>query len=251
VNKYFTVLVRACAAAAIAVVAASDAAASTFNVSPTQVFLDGKTSSALLTLKNESDEPLRFQLSAFAWDQNPAGEMTLAPTEDIVFFPALVSLAPGEERKIRVGRVVGAGDVERSYRIFVEELPPLEAATGNAVKVLTKMGIPIFVRPARESSALAIRDLASRPGALTFTVANSGTVHVVPEHVVVRGLAGSETVFEKSISTWYLLAGGRRDFDYPLAGADCARVTTFQVEVAYGESKIEQRLQAPAGACGQ
>ena len=252
-NRYASALVRALAALAIAGVLAGDAAASTFNVSPTQVFLDGRTSSALLTLRNDSTEPLRFQLSVFAWDQSPSGEMTLTPTEDIVFFPALVTLAPKEERKIRVGRVVGAGDVERTYRIFVEELPPLEAITsGNAgVKVLTKMGIPIFVRPARETTTLGIKDVSGKAGTLTFTVANSGTVHVVPERVVVRGLAGAEAVFEKPVSSWYLLAGGRRQFDVPLAGADCARATAFQVEIAYGESKIDQRIDAPAGICAQ
>jgi fimbrial chaperone protein len=231
---------------------AGDAAASTFNVSPTQVYLDGRTSSALLTLRNESEEPLRFQLSVFAWDQSPSGEMTLTPTEDIVFFPALVTLAPKEERKIRVGRVVGAGDIERTYRIFVEELPPLDKGEGgNAVKVLTKMGIPIFVQPARQAPAVAIKDVAGRAGALTFTVANAGTVHIVPEQVVVRGFAGDQAVFEKQVSMWYLLAGGRRDFDLPLTGADCARATAFQVEVAYGDTRINQRIDAPAGACLQ
>jgi hypothetical protein len=74
-------------------------------------------------------------------------------------------------------------------------------------------------------------------------------VHVVPEHVVVRGFAGSEAVFEKQVSMWYLLAGGRRDVDLPLAGADCARADAFQVEVAYGDTRINQRIAAPAGAC--
>ena len=252
-HPYVSTIVRALAAVAIAAACANEAAASTFNVSPTQVFLDGRTASALLTLRNDSAEPLRFQLSVFAWDQSPSGEMTLAPTEDIVFFPALVTLAPKEERKIRVGRVVAAGAVERSYRIFVEELPPLESVTGGnaGVRVLTKMGIPIFVRPAREATAVAIKDIAGHDGALTFTLANSGTVHVVPDRVVVRGLAGGEAVFEKQVSSWYLLAGGHRDFDLPLAAADCARATSFQVEVAYGDSKIDQRVDTPAGACLQ
>jgi fimbrial chaperone protein len=253
VHSFRSVIARALAALVIAGALAGDAAASTFNVSPTQVFLDGRTPSALLTLRNDSNEPLRFQLSVFGWDQSPTGEMTLTPTDDIVFFPALVTLAPKEERKIRVGRVVGAGELERSYRIFVEELPPLDSVTsGNAgVKVLTKMGIPIFVRPARESTALAIKDIAGHNGTLTFALANSGTVHVVPEKVTVRGFADGAPVFEKQLSAWYLLAGGRRDFDMPLSAADCARATSYQVEVAFAESKVDQRMAAPAGVCAQ
>lgn len=220
-------------------------------MSPTQVFLNGRTASALLTLRNDSTEPLRFQLSVFAWDQSPAGEMALTPTEDIVFFPSLLTLGPKEERKIRVGRVVGQASMERSYRIFVEELPPLDSVTdGSAsVKVLTKMGIPIFVRPAKEATSVAITDIEGHEGTLRFTVANSGTVHVVPESVVVRGLADGHAVFEGQLQAWYMLAGGRREFDFPLPTPDCARATTVQVEVSFGASKVDQRVNVPAGAC--
>ena len=233
--------------------AIGQASASTFNVSPTQVFLSGKASSALLTLRNDSEEPLRFQLSVFAWDQSPSGEMTLAPTQDVVFFPALLTLAPKEERNIRVGRVVAPTNVERTYRIFVEELPSLEAVANPAasVKVLTKMGIPIFVRPAKEDTAAGITGFGAHDGAVHFTLANSGTVHFVPEHVVVRGLADGKSVFETAIPAWYVLAGGTRDFELPLAKEDCVRATSLQVQVAFNSSTVDQRLDLPAGSCTQ
>ena len=229
------------------------ASATSFNVSPTQVFLSGRDASALLTLRNDSDAPLRFQLSAFAWDQQPSGEMALEATSDIVFFPALVTLQPKEERKIRVGRVVGAGDAERTYRLFVEEMPPLEAITGSGgeVRVLTRMGIPVFVRPARETVSATIATLEHVDGTLTFTLANAGTVHIVPTSIVVRGLAGSEKVFEGQLQGWYVLAGGRRDFAFQLPRPDCSRATSLQVEVAYGSSTLDRRLDVPAGACLQ
>jgi len=43
-----------------------DAAAATFTVDPTQIFLSGRSGSVLLTLRNESNETLQFQLSVFA-----------------------------------------------------------------------------------------------------------------------------------------------------------------------------------------
>src|SRR5512141_1630359 len=76
--------------------------ASAFRVTPIQVELSGK-SSALLTLTNESGQPLRFQISAFSWSQAPNGDMQLNPTQDISFFPSLLTLKAGEERKVRVG----------------------------------------------------------------------------------------------------------------------------------------------------
>ena len=231
----------------------AEASASTFNVSPTQVYLSGRDASALLTLRNDTDQPLRFQLSAFAWDQQRSGEMALAPTSDVVFFPALLTLGPREERKIRVGRVVAAADTERTYRLFVEELPPLEATNGTPgeVKVLTRMGIPIFVRPLKETVAATISTVEHVDGALTFTLANAGTVHFVPGSIVVRGFADGRQVFEGQLQGWYVLAGGLRDFAYQLPRPDCTRATTLQVEVAYGSSKIDRRLDIPAGACTQ
>ena len=137
------------------------ASASSFNVNPTQIFLTGKATSALLTIRNDSDDTLRFQLSAFAWDQSATGELLLEPTTDVVFYPALLTLAPKEERKIRVGRTAPAGNVEKTYRIFVEELPALDESgvNGAAVRMLTKMGVPIFVRPARETATATVSGL--------------------------------------------------------------------------------------------
>lgn len=227
------------------------ASAATFTVNPTQIFLAGRTTSALLTLRNDSDEMLRFQLTAFAWDQSKAGEIELAATTDVVFFPALLTLKPGEERKVRVGSTVTPGSVEKTYRIFVEELPP--TATENAapaVRVLTKMGIPIFVRPAREASNAAINALEMRDGALHFNLDNTGTVHFVPQAIKVRGVgAGGESVFEQSLTAWYILSGGRREFQLAVADADCGRTASLVVEVGLGATALTESLQTPGGAC--
>ena len=81
------------------------AEASAFNVSPTRVMLAPGSTSAVLTLTNDSTHAIRFQLSAFAWDQTEDGRMTLADTKDIVFYPPLVTIEPRQSRRIRVGAV--------------------------------------------------------------------------------------------------------------------------------------------------
>jgi len=80
--------------------------ASAFHVTPIRVDFDRNTTSTVMTLVNESTEELRFQISVSSWLQNKQGQMQLSPTDDIVFFPALLSLKAGEERKVRVGRTV-------------------------------------------------------------------------------------------------------------------------------------------------
>jgi fimbrial chaperone protein len=227
---------------------AGAAAAATFTVDPTQIFLSGRTGSVLLTLRNESDETLQFQLSAFEWAQSPSGEMQLEPTEDVVFFPTLLTLKPKETRRVRVGSATAQDAREKTYRIFVEELPPTTNA-GAGVRVLTKMGIPIFVRPVKEVATARLNDLRQQDGTLRFTLTNAGTVHIVPQSIKVRGLAGSNTAFDRELEGWYVLAGGRREFELAFPKNACAQVTSIVVDIQFASAKLQERLQTPNGAC--
>jgi fimbrial chaperone protein len=225
------------------------ASAATFTVEPTQIFLSGRTTSMLLTLRNESADTLQFQLSAFAWAQSPSGEMLLEPTEDIVFFPTLLTLKPMETRRVRVGSTTTQDVREKTYRIFVEELPPTGNSTASGVRVLTKMGIPIFVRPVKEVATATLNDLRQQDGTLRFTLASAGTVHVVPQRIQVRGLAGAKTAFDRDLEGWYVLAGGRREFDMAFPKDACTQVTSIVVDIQFASGKLEERLQTPNGAC--
>jgi len=228
---------------------ASAASAATFTVEPTQIFLSGRTGSVLLTLRNESAETLQFQISAFAWRQSPSGEIQLEVTEDIVFFPTLLTLKPMETRRVRVGSATSQEAREKTYRIFVEELPPTGNTTASGVRVLTKMGIPIFVRPVKEVATATLNDVRQQDGALRFTLANVGTVHVVPQRIQVRGLAGSKTAFDRDLEGWYVLAGGRREFDMAFPKDACTQVTSIVVDIQFASGKLQERLQTPNGAC--
>ena len=242
-------MTRSLVAALLALSPSMPASAATFSVNPTQIFLSGKTTTALLTIKNDSDQPVRFQLSAYAWAQSGTGEMQLDETDDVVFFPALLTLGPKAERRVRIGSPVAAASHERTYRIFVEELPAADAAPGG-VRVLTKMGIPIFIRPAKATAAATLADLGLQNGELRFNVANSGSVHFVPGRVIVRGVtAAGEPLFERELEAWYILAGGRREFHLPVPPTECARVGAFTVDVVFNATLLRESLQTPAGAC--
>ncbi len=245
----------AAALSALALCQAGTARASSFTVTPVQVALSGSNRSALLTLDNESSEELRFQISAFAWEQGTRGEIRLAPTQDIVFFPALLSLGPGKERKIRVGSTIPAGAAERTYRIFVEELPPARvskvANAGTQVRVLTKMGVPIFVQPARPEPAGRIEMGGSEGGHLRFRVRNTGNAHFLLESMHVRGLGPSgETVFDHAQDGWYVLAGGLREYEETISAEECARIGTFVIEARTDGDPFEIRQPVPPGICG-
>lgn len=230
------------------------AGAATFRVSPIQLSLTAKSASGLLTISNESDETLRFQLAAFRWSQGAAGEMELEPTDDVVLFPRLLTLEPHRERKIRVGAAVAFAASERTYRVFVEELPSAEGVNPVAgkvgVRVLTRMGVPIFLQPSRMQAGGTIVNTSVEEGRLRFQVRNNGNVHLMLEAVNLRGIGdGGETVIDKQVEGWYVLAGGVRQFDLALPREECGRVRTLQIEARTENGILKDRLELKPGAC--
>lgn len=254
-----TVVSRVATAARVAlllflVLGPAAAAASTFTVNRIQVFLSPRAKSETLTVRNMSGGTLRFQLSVFAWDQTPQGEMALAPTRDIVFFPPLFMLAPGEERTIRVGTVTPPAANEKTYRLFIEELPRLEGAPPSGppgeVTVRTRLGIPIFLRPPGQVSGGRLEALVLRDGRVSFEVRNTGNVHFVVQTIRITGHgAGGETVVQGALEGWYILAGGTRIYELELPPDKCPAVTAVSIEVQTPQATFTERHDATPTAC--
>jgi len=220
-----------------------------------QVDLSASTSSALLTLSNESSESLRFQVRVYAWNQSPTGEMELAPTDDVVLFPTLITLAPGKSRKVRIGSATPFWTSEKSYRVFFEELPPVEGtgkdAARSEVRILTKMGIPIFLRPSKPQSSGAIEGLALSEGHLRFVVRNDGNEHFVLRAVRIQGVGeGGDPVFDRDLEGWYVLPGGTRAYDLAIPAELCAQLKGVTVESETQHDTFKARLETPPEGCG-
>ncbi len=239
---------------AVLVAVAPRAEASSFTVNPIKVVLSDKEQSALLTLQNKSTEELRFKILMQEWKQSPRGEMQLGDTKDIVVYPGLLSLPPGGERKLRVGATVPAGPTEKAYRVFVEELPPLRSAkeaSKSEVKVLTKMGVPIFLRPVAVKAAGAVGGMALAKGSLSFTLKNSGNLHFLVQSVLVKAVDGAGTsTFEKRPEGWYVLAGGTRSWQVEIPKDACAKSKKLTVEIQTTEGKFDGRLDVQTAGCG-
>lgn len=235
---------------------AGTAGASAFKVTPVRVTFNGP-SSTLLTLKNDSDEALRFQISAFAWSQDAKGGIQLGNTDDVTFFPALLTLQPGEERKVRVATAVSAKDVEKTYRIFFEELPPLETPkekAGAQVRILTRMGIPIFVEPDKGVAEGRVENAGVHGGHLQFDVRNTGNMHFAVQSVKVHGVdAKGEAVFDKQMEGWYVLPASPRSYDLEIPAAVCPKLKSItlevQTDIAGTTEPIKATVDTPSGSC--
>jgi fimbrial chaperone protein len=237
---------------------AGNVSASAFRVTPIRVTFERGGSSSLLTLINESQDSLRFQISAFEWSQDPTGSMKLEPTKEILFFPALLTLEAGGERKVRVSAKSNPGAVEKSYRIFFEELPPLagsDADQGAQVRILTRMGVPIFLSPTNVVEKGAIVNGRVASGKLQFGIRNEGTVRFSVHGVNVRGTdASGAVVFEQKLDGWYVLAGTDRLYEVALPADVCSRVKAITIEAptdssANGAGLLTSQTAVSAESC--
>jgi len=223
-----------------------------FQVYPIRVFLNASESSTLMTVKNDSAERLRLQVGVMAWDQNKQGEMVLNPTDDIIFYPTLLTINPGDQRNLRVGTHTKDVAREKSYRIIVEELPPTEKLQSSGVRFLTKVSIPIFIQPRKVETKGVIDQLTLRKGELSFDIKNDGNVHIQPREIRVRGIAANGGVqLDRKIPGWYVLSGGLREYRIEVPKNDCLKLKDLKVEFEINEKPVNETYAVTTDACAR
>jgi fimbrial chaperone protein len=230
------------------------AEATGFGIVPTQILLGPKSPSATMTLHSEDDRTLRFQFSVMAWAQNAQGVMQLSPTKDIVFFPQLFELEPAKARIVRIGTPSLNVAVEKTYRLFVKELPPLGKPEGGGaqVNILTNLSIPIFVQPAKPVADGRIDSFAAQKRRASFEIKNLGNIHFQIKEVKVTGLGEAQKkIFEQKQAGWYVLAAGVRDYEFELPPSICGRIKSLTVEAAMEHGSLTARFDLPPTACGE
>jgi len=228
--------------------------ASTVAVSPVNIFLTADTPSALLTLTNQGSERVSFEISLYSWNQSDAGAMQLAPTSDVIFFPSLVTLSPGEARNIRIGTVIKPGAVEKSYRLFLEELPPPRTqASDHArlhVRLLSKISLPVFLEPDKLLFNTSIGDVTVHNRALSFKINNGGTTHIVPQSVNVSAKdRDGKVLFQRAAIVWYILPGESSKVDLDLPARTCADIRSISISLVTDTEVVKKSFAPPVGAC--
>jgi fimbrial chaperone protein len=237
----------------IALLAGAAPAGAAITLTPVQVELTPAKQSELIAVTNENDGDLRLQVEVFAWDQRADGETVLVPTKDILAFPPLLTIAAHETKRIRVGSTVPPGAAEKSYRLSVQELPDQAGPGGAAaVRMLTKISIPVFLQPGPVKEAGRIEAEKASNGTWTLRVENTGTRRFVLSEIDAHGVDGAGApVFDAKASGWYVLAGGRRDYSLALSAADCRNTRNLQLSAKLDDQQVGATVPVPPGACGQ
>jgi fimbrial chaperone protein len=227
------------------------AGAAEFSVSPIRLDFERGTRSAAVTVANDDARPLRMQLRLMEWTQDADGVDVYRDSEELVYFPRMMSVQPGEKRLVRVGLKSPAGAAERSYRLYLDELPSADAAStpaGSGLSFTIRFALPIFLPAAADAKpAGTIESLGLRDGKLRVAVRNAGNQHFRISSVAVRGGEG----FAAAASGWYLLAGARRVHTIDIPAEVCRGLRRLDVTVKADKLSLEGGLDVEPGMCAR
>ena len=225
-----------------------------FVVSPIRLDLNTHSRSGVISVRNEGKEKLNFQLQATEWTQDAHGADQYDDTRDLVFFPKIMSVEPGEEGVVRVGARNLAVPTEKTYRLFIEELPGPAPADGDGksarINVLIRFGAPIFVAPIKPEDRLDVGNLEVSQGVLTLTVKNSGNRHQRVEGIQLTGtdLQGKE-VYALTLADRYLLAGTTKSYTTAIPADQCAKIAGLTVELKTDKAGAGRQMPITRSMC--
>jgi fimbrial chaperone protein len=212
------------------------ASAGEFQVSP--IILDlGKTNkSGTITVNNAGTEKINLQIQAMEWKQDAEGKDLYSETNDIIYFPKIVAVDKGDSQLIRVGIKEGLTEREKTYRLYIQEIPDQSKKASDKGKfqiaIMIRFGVPIFIKPVIESLKGIVGPVTMAKGTAMALVKNVGNVHFRITKVTVSGRTpDGQEVFSKELQGWYLLAGAEREYSAPVHQDICLKLAQIEVIV--------------------
>lgn len=202
---------RACRGAFVALLTLGvpDGHGATLQVSPVIVNLLPSQPATTLTLGNSGELPIHGQLRLYAWAQRN-GENVLTPTRALIASPPIIRIEPGERQIVRLVRAARSpAQREQSYRLLVDELPPVGLPPGEGVSIRLRYSVPVFVQASREHSPELHFDLDIARRQLA--VRNDGARHAQLGATRVRDATGRSVELAHGL-LGYVLAGQTRRF---------------------------------------
>ena len=239
-----------CAALMSIAVLPLSALAGEWQVIPIRLDLSAAAKSGVLTVKNRSDDTLNMQLKAFEWSQDLDGKDNYKETADLIFMPKIATLDKQGEQVVRVGVRIPATSREKTYRLFIEELPKPRKAESSSIAIAIRFGVPIFVEPLKEEIKGAIEKVESVKGELSASILNNGTSHfnISSVNFRLRNVKGEE-LFSKDVKGWYLLSGVSRRYVMAFPADLCKEAAVAEIDMKSDRLDLKKRVDMNAANC--
>ena len=224
-----------------------------FTVNPIRMELGASARSGALTVRNDGKDKLLFQVEAMEWTQDSSGQDQYTQSRDLIFFPKLMALEGGKDGVVRVGTKSSALSTEKTYRLFIEELPASgkgAESKGVQLNVLVRFGAPIFVGPLKAQDSLEIEGPSLAKGLLSFSIRNTGNRHQVMQSIQVKGLDGqSNDVYALTLADRYLLAGTVKAYSASIPAERCSKMASLRVEIKTDKTAENRKLDVSRDMC--
>jgi fimbrial chaperone protein len=230
--------------------APSAAQAGNWRVIPIRLHFNRSTRSGVITVHNDDKTPLHLAVAADRWSEDAQGKDRYTATTDLIFFPQQLTIPPKKERVIRVGLKVPAIQQEKTYRLFLREIPGRPGLTDTGVAIAIRFGVPIFSSPLTDKRSLQVNRLTLKKGILGFSVKNTGNTHarITALHVSGKNPQGKET-FSKTLNGWYLLAAATRPYTLKIPSKVCAELNALTVQVKTAHSDVSGTIHVDQADC--
>jgi fimbrial chaperone protein len=191
----------------------SGAMASGLQVSPISLSLQARENASGLTLSNTADNVINAQVRVYQWSQDEKGDQ-LTPSRGLLASPPMIKLNPSDKQLVRIIRAKappkGAGAVEDSYRILINELPVKSLEQKKGLQFALSYSLPVFVQPVgvvKTSPQLQWRySLQPDDEQIKLRVSNSGNGHAQLARVGIVDSAGNSINLNQGL-LGYVLPG--------------------------------------------
>jgi fimbrial chaperone protein len=238
----------------------SPAIAADFQVQPTTMDLSGSVKSGVFSVINSGSDKIDFQVSVKDWSQDEKGKDVYLDTKEIVFFPTVMTVEANSQRAIRIGVKAPPSTKEKTYRLFVEEIPTPKKTTDVESKkniragltIAFRFSVPIFVKPLRPQESYILDKIEMSKGAVKAIVKNTGNVHVKLRAVKFSGkAAGGKELFSKEVAGWYILNGLLLPYEAAVPKEICGKLATIDVSAQTENGNINGALNVQKNMCAQ
>lgn len=223
-------------------------------MTPIRLDLSRTVKSGVLTVSNEGKEKITLQISVMEWTQDESGKDVYTPSNDLVFYPKIMTLEAASLQVIRAGSKGKPPAREKTYRLFIEEIPVQQKSEAgkSQVNIIIRFAPPVFVQPDPVTIDVAIKDAEVSNGVLKLGVNNLGNVHATITSILVRGKSeDGQPVYSKDISGWYLLNGASRTYEAIIPPEACAAMKTAEIELKTETLTLNRVVNVLPQMCSQ
>jgi len=202
-----------------------------FQVTPMRLELEAGGDIGNVTIFNSGDSAMNMQVSAMAWAQDKqSGDDQLVDTKALVFFPKIFSVPAKGKQVIRVGYQGKVEGNEKSFRLFIRELPVDKPGVTGA-RFVVQISMPAFIYPkgVKQPMQASMHGIEVHNGKLELRADNPGKRYYSLNKIEMTGKHGTNAVYHAEVGGWYVLAGASRLFPLKISQEDCLKMDTLEI----------------------